>query len=183
MNVFGIVGRSGSGKTTLISLLIREFKRRGLSVSAIKRVPDSFDFDRRGKDSFRLRESGCAEVLVSSNTRSALLIEHAVERKFKLDLALNKLDPVDIVLVEGFSHLGCKSIEVYRPSLGKEPLFQKLNTVRAVATDDSGIISPLPLLDINATTQIADFLLKQEDFCDFIPALTRTQMGSEQQES
>ena len=67
MRVFGFAGWSGSGKTTLIEQLIPRFVARGLTVSLIKHAHHSFDVDQPGKDSYRHREAGCREVLVSSD--------------------------------------------------------------------------------------------------------------------
>ncbi|HVP89183.1 MAG TPA: molybdopterin-guanine dinucleotide biosynthesis protein B, partial [Casimicrobiaceae bacterium] len=72
MRVFGFAGWSGSGKTTLIEQLIPRFIARGLSVSLVKHAHHEFDVDQPGKDSFRHREAGCREVLVTSAMRWAL---------------------------------------------------------------------------------------------------------------
>ncbi|OYW28577.1 MAG: molybdopterin-guanine dinucleotide biosynthesis protein B, partial [Methyloversatilis sp. 12-65-5] len=75
MKVFGFAGYSGSGKTTLIEQLIPHFVLEGLTVSLIKHAHAGFDIDRPGKDSFRLREAGCTEVLLTSNNRWVLMHE------------------------------------------------------------------------------------------------------------
>ena len=72
MRVFGFAGWSGSGKTTLIEQLIPRFIARGLSVSLVKHAHHEFDLDQPGKDSFRHRQAGCQEVLVTSAVRWAL---------------------------------------------------------------------------------------------------------------
>jgi len=72
MRVFGFAGWSGSGKTTLIEHLVPRFIARGLTVSLIKHAHHEFDLDQPGKDSFRHREAGCREVLVTSAVRWAL---------------------------------------------------------------------------------------------------------------
>ena len=59
MRVFGIAGHSGMGKTTLLERLVPEIASRGLVVSLIKHSHKNIDIDRPGKDSYRLRESGC----------------------------------------------------------------------------------------------------------------------------
>ena len=72
MKVFGIAGYSGSGKTTMLEALIPFFVARGLRVSMIKHTHHDFDIDKPGKDSWRLREAGCTEVMLLSNRRWAL---------------------------------------------------------------------------------------------------------------
>lgn len=75
MRVFGVAGHSGMGKTTLLEKLIPEISSRGLIVSLIKHSHKNIDIDRPGKDSYRLRESGCKEVLLLGNDRWALMHE------------------------------------------------------------------------------------------------------------
>ena len=80
MKVFGFAGYSGSGKTTLIEQLIPRFVARGLKVSLIKHAHHGFDIDRPGKDSWRHREAGCSEVLLTSDQRWVLMHELRGER-------------------------------------------------------------------------------------------------------
>ena len=70
-----LLGPSGSGKTTMLEALIPFFVARGLRVSMIKHTHHDFDIDRPGKDSWRLREAGCTEVMRLSNRRWALMHE------------------------------------------------------------------------------------------------------------
>ncbi|HET8728876.1 MAG TPA: molybdopterin-guanine dinucleotide biosynthesis protein B, partial [Alphaproteobacteria bacterium] len=76
MKLFGLAGWSGSGKTTLLTRLIPELIGRGISVSTLKHAHHAFDVDQPGKDSYRHREAGAGEVLVSSATRWVLMHEH-----------------------------------------------------------------------------------------------------------
>ena len=75
MKAFGIAGHSGMGKTTLLERLVPEIAARGLRVSLIKHSHKNIDIDRPGKDSYRLREAGCHEVLLLGNDRWALMHE------------------------------------------------------------------------------------------------------------
>ena len=50
MKIVAVVGFSESGKTRLVVRLIRELKRRGLRVSALKRCSHDFSLDTDGKD-------------------------------------------------------------------------------------------------------------------------------------
>jgi molybdopterin-guanine dinucleotide biosynthesis adapter protein len=75
MNIFGIAGHSGMGKTTLLERLMSEMVSRGLVVSLIKHSHKDIDIDHPGKDSYRLRESGCQEVLLLGQNRWALMHE------------------------------------------------------------------------------------------------------------
>jgi hypothetical protein len=75
MKIFGFAGYSGSGKTTLIEQLIPLFTSRGLKVSLIKHAHHTFDVDHPTKDSYRHRQAGCSEVLVTSSRRWVLMHE------------------------------------------------------------------------------------------------------------
>ena len=71
--VFGFAGWSGSGKTTLVEKVIAYLSANGIEIATIKHAHHHFDADHEGKDSFRHREAGSRQVLVSSAHRSAHL--------------------------------------------------------------------------------------------------------------
>ena len=73
MNIFGIIGWKNSGKTGLMERLVSEITSRGFKVSTLKHAHHSFDIDHQGRDSFRHREAGAYEVMLSSNKRWALM--------------------------------------------------------------------------------------------------------------
>ena len=102
MKVFGIAGYSGMGKTTLLERLIPEIRARGHVVSLIKHSHKDIEIDRPGKDSFRLREAGCMEVLLLGNARWALMHESRGAEEPSLDYLIDRLQACDLVLIEGF---------------------------------------------------------------------------------
>jgi molybdopterin-guanine dinucleotide biosynthesis adapter protein len=156
--LFGFIGRSGAGKTTLILDVIARLQRQGWVVSAIKRAHDGLDLDRPGKDSWRMREAGCREVMVVGDRRFALLHEYRDDAEpGPLDLA-RRLDGADIVLFEGFRSAPIPMLEVYRPSLKRPMLWPECRSVVAVATDGD-IDCPLPVLDLAAPDAVAAFVL------------------------
>lgn len=157
--VMGIIGSSGSGKTTLLEELVAHLRCNGLAVSAIKRAHDGFDLDQPGKDSFRLREAGCGEIMLVSDRRWALLHESLETVEPNVDDLLRKMTPVDIVLVEGFRNLDVPSIEVFRPSHGRLPHWPDNRSVIAVATDEPLVCSRL-VLDLARGDLIAEFVLQ-----------------------
>jgi molybdopterin-guanine dinucleotide biosynthesis protein B len=118
MKAIGFIGPSGSGKTTLIERLIPLLVQRGLKVSALKHAHHGFDIDRAGKDSFRFRVAGAAQVLIAAPQRWALMTELR-GREAGLDELLSELAPCDLVLVEGFRSEGSiPRIEVCGASAG-----------------------------------------------------------------
>src|SRR5437764_5820222 len=102
MKVIGIAGYSGSGKTTLIEKVIPLLVGEGLRVSLIKHAHHEFDVDQPGKDSYRHRHAGCAEVLVSSSKRWALMHELRGATETSLQDQLKRPWPCDPVLVGGY---------------------------------------------------------------------------------
>ncbi len=163
MKVVGFVGTSGSRKTTLIEKVVARLAEAGLRVAVLKHARHGFDMDRPGKDSFRVREAGAAQVLVASRERWVLMGEQAdpVEDP-SLGEMLARFDAValDDVLVEGFSHESYPKIEVYRTAHGQSPrCWPGDPDLIALATDlpmDGGAV---PRLDLNATLEITQFVI------------------------
>jgi molybdopterin-guanine dinucleotide biosynthesis protein B len=121
VKAIGFVGQSGSGKTTLIERLIPLMAQRGLTVSALKHAHQGFDLDRPGKDSFRLRAAGAAQVMIAAPQRWALMTELRGQAA-GFDQLLAELAPCDLVLVEGFRSEGSiPRIEVRGPSFAPGP--------------------------------------------------------------
>lgn len=158
MKVFGFAGYSGSGKTTLIEKLIPRFTARGLRVSLIKHTHHDFDVDQPGKDSWRHRQAGAGEVLLTCDKRWVLMHELRGAPEPSLDQQLAILSPCDLVLVEGFKQTPISKLEVHRPAHGRPPLWPENNSIVAVATD-ARIDCPLPVLDLNDPDAIARFIL------------------------
>ncbi len=156
-NVLGIAGWSGSGKTTLITRLIPALVARGLSVSTIKHAHHSFDIDTPGKDTWRHREAGASEVLISSRARLALMREMRDAPEPELDELLQRLAPVDLVLVEGYKSAGHPKIEVHRDATGKPPLYPDDPTVLAVVSDAITQTDGRPIFALDAIDEIAAF--------------------------
>ncbi|AOW46321.1 molybdopterin-guanine dinucleotide biosynthesis protein B [Acetobacter ascendens] len=158
--IFGIIGRSGSGKTHLISRLLPAFCNLGLRVSTIKHTHHGVDMDKPGKDTFAHRQNGAAEVMLATPERWVLQHECNNTLPTISDL-LQRMEPVDLVLVEGFHATIPTCLEVWRPTIGKTPLFPQTPGIVAVASDNS-IISNVPdnltILDMNDTMAIAAYI-------------------------
>ena len=172
MKVVGFAGYSGSGKTTLVEKLIPALKARSLRVSVVKHAHHNFDIDQPGKDTFRHRKAGAAEVVVASSRRMALIREFEVPNKLldvhTLIAALDRT--VDWVLVEGFKNSDLPKIEIWRPASGDDkgnPLrYLSDRRIVAIATDAPGQLpqpATCPVLDLNDADALAAYLLNTQD--------------------
>ena len=156
--VFGFAGWSGTGKTTLIEQLIPRFVARGLRVSLIKHAHHGFDIDRPGKDSYRHREAGASEVMITSAQRWVLMHELRGEAEPDLAGQVARMSPCDLVLVEGFKHAEIPKLEVHRPALGRPLLHPQDPHIVAVATD-APVGTSLPVLGLDDYDAIVAFVV------------------------
>ena len=145
MKVIGLAGWSGAGKTTLLARVIPHLLGKGLRVSVIKHAHHKFDIDVPGKDSWRHREAGAEEVLVSSANRWALMHELRGEHEPRLPELLQKMSRVDLVVVEGYKSEPHRKIEVHRRANGKPLLFPT----------DAGIVGVVSDVDVETTLPVA----------------------------
>ncbi len=162
MKILGIAGYSGSGKTTLIEKLLANFVARGLAVSVVKQSHHDIEVDRPGKDSWRHRQAGAHEVLLTSPHRWMLVGELRGAPEPGLDALLARLGPCALVLVEGFRHADLPKIEVWRAANGQPWLHPSDTRVMAVASD-APPPGNLPHLDLNDSAAIAAFILNTLD--------------------
>jgi molybdopterin-guanine dinucleotide biosynthesis protein B len=160
MKVYGIIGWKNSGKTGLMERLVAEITARGHSVSTVKHVHHDVDLDQPGKDSYRHRAAGAREVVLASRHRFALMAEHRGPEP-ELPAVLARLAPVDLVLVEGYKRDAHPKLEVWRTETGQALIQPQDPLVRAVASDAALPDLPVPVLDLNDTRAIADFILRE----------------------
>jgi molybdopterin-guanine dinucleotide biosynthesis protein B len=160
MRIIGLAGWSGAGKTTLLTRLIPHLIGRGLKISTIKHAHHAFDVDKPGKDSWLHRQAGATEVLVASGARFALMHELRGAPEPELPDLLWRMQPVDLLIVEGFKRFGHPKIEVHRAGNGKPHLFPDDSAIAALATDSPPADCPLPLAHLDDIAAIADLALE-----------------------
>ncbi|QNB01380.1 molybdopterin-guanine dinucleotide biosynthesis protein B [Massilia sp. Se16.2.3] len=159
--MLAVVGWSGSGKTTLLEFLVGALAARGLRVNIVKHSHHDIVLEPPHKDSARLRAAGAAEVMIASPYRYAILRELRGEGEPPLAAQLARLAPADLTLVEGYKWEALPKLEVYRPALGRPPLYPDDPLVVAVASDEApdeaGLHAP-PWLDLNAPASVLAWL-------------------------
>ncbi|MFB0505832.1 MAG: molybdopterin-guanine dinucleotide biosynthesis protein B [Thermodesulfobacteriota bacterium] len=154
--IVSIVGKSDSGKTTLIEKIVPELIRRGYRVMTVKHDRHGFEIDREGKDSWRHKQAGAQEVIISSPRKVALIRD--VER----DMSLEELRDAfavdaDLILSEGFKKDVQPKIEVFRKEVHGELLCTKEDNLVAIASNrcfDIGV----PCLDLDDVKGIVDII-------------------------
>ena len=159
MKVMGIVGWSGSGKTSLVVEVLPILKDHGLKVSTMKHAHHHFDVDKPGKDSFRHREAGASEILVVTSSRWVLMHESREEPEPSIESLIERMTPVDLLLIEGFKTHHHPKIEIHRQSDGKPLLCQDDPMIVAVASDVPLPDLNIPQLNLNDPEVIAGFIL------------------------
>ena len=162
MNVFGVTGWKNAGKTGLMERLVAEITGRGYTVSTLKHAHHTFDVDHPGKDSHRHRIAGASQVLLASTERWALMNEHRGTQEPSLPELLAKLDPVDLILIEGWKRDSHPKVEAWRAETGNPLIAPNDPTILAVASD-IGLEIDRPVFDLDDTAVVADFILDYLD--------------------
>ena len=132
--VLGVIGWSGSGKTTLLAWLVARLAAAGLRVNVVKHSHHDIMLEPPHKDSARMRAAGAAEVMIASPYRVAIMRELRGAAEPPLAEHLARLAPADLTLVEGYKWEALPKLEVYRPDVGKPPVFPGDPHIVAVAS-------------------------------------------------
>ncbi len=158
MKLYGVVGWKNAGKTTLVERLVAEIAGRGFTVSTLKHTHHGVDLDRPGKDSYRHRAAGAHQTVLASSARWALMTELRGAPEPALEDLIARLDPVDLVLVEGWKRDRHPKIEAWRAATGQPLIARDDPTIRAVASNDAPAAAQ-PVIGLDDIPEIADFLL------------------------
>ena len=97
---------------------------------------------------------------MSSDNRWALVHELRGDAELTLEALLDKLSPVDLVLVEGYKREPHPKLEVYRASIGKPLIYPDDPAIVAVASDGPLPAARVPVIDLDDVERIADFLIR-----------------------
>lgn len=153
--IIGIVGWKNSGKTALTVRLVAHFTALGLDVATVKHAHHAFDIDDGETDSARHRRAGASQVAVVSSVRWALVRELRGKSEPDFLDVLDRLEPCDLVIVEGYKSQPIAKVEARRlASVDRAPLSASDPNVIAIAADhavtDAGALPVFALDDTDA---------------------------------
>jgi molybdopterin-guanine dinucleotide biosynthesis protein B len=158
--VIGVAGWKNSGKTTLVTRLVAELTRRGFKVATVKHAHHDFQIDNGETDSARHRRAGAAQVAVVSAKRWAVVRELGGDPEPSLEETIARLDPCDLVIVEGYKAAPIPKIETRRRgAVRARPLADTDPNVIAVAADYACEAAGRPVLALDDVSGVADFIV------------------------
>ena len=164
MQRFGVTGLSDSGKTTLVCRLLPRLRARGLRVATVKHAHHGFDLLAQGHPAQAWRAAGARDIVLAAPDRVAHLRETGADGEPPLERLLPRLEPADLVLIEGYKRGGHDKIEVRRGA-GEAPLLAATDaTVVAIASDRpvpaaAALGRPVPVFDLDDVDGIASFVV------------------------
>ena len=160
--VINIIGYgSNVGKTYIMEGLIRELKRRGLSIATIKHDIHGFDIDKKGKDTYKHRKAGSETVIISSKNRIAIIKE--LNKETELQEIIEMASDKDIILVEGYKKSNLRKIEVYRDGLSEKIITPKEKLI-AIASDIDIHMDDVKVIPKEDFKALADLIEKEKEF-------------------
>src|SRR5262249_26974428 len=149
-----------SGKTTLVTGLIAELTRRGFRIATVKHAHHNFQIDEGETDSARHRRAGAAQVAIVSAKRWAVVRELGDEPEPSLEATIARLDPCDLVIVEGYKAAPIPKIETRRrEAVRATPLAETDPNIIAVAADFACDVAGRPVLALDDVSGIADLIV------------------------
>ncbi len=136
MNRIHIVGRKNTGKTTLVVELVKTIRQRGITVGTIKHTHHTYELDQPGKDSYQHRQAGGSPAAFISGQSTAVFLDTKTSQT-----AYQKLEKLysdcDIVIVEGDSHSGFPTVEVYHKESTDSLIATENKSILAIISDDA----------------------------------------------
>lgn len=132
--VFCVSGVKNSGKTTLINRLIKEFNGNHYSTAVIKHDGHDFKMDYEDTDTFSFARSGAGQVAIYSEYKYAIL-HH--KKNITIEEIIKKLEPADVIIIEGEKYSPYPKIEVIREEISTESVCSGYHLI-SIATNLSG---------------------------------------------
>ena len=156
--IIGITGWKDVGKTHYASLIIKSLVKKGYQVGSIKHAHHDFDIDKPGTDSFKHREAGSSQAIISSAKRWAKITENNNKNEKSLDELIQEFHNVEIVVVEGFKKENHPKIEILTKGLKNRN--KKTKNVIAIVSDDVKD-TIIPVFKENDIENLVEFIIKK----------------------
>ena len=156
--IIGITGWKDVGKTHYASLIIESLVKKGYQVGSIKHAHHDFDIDKPGTDSFKHREAGSSQVVISSAKRWAKITENNNENEKSLDELIQEFNNVEIIVVEGFKKDNHPKIEILTNGLVNRN--KETKNVVAIVSDDLKD-NTTPVFKENDIENLVEFIIKK----------------------
>ena len=160
--LIGIAGWKNTGKTTLVTRLVAFYSSKGLDVATVKHAHHSFQIDDGETDSARHRRAGAGQVAIVSEARWAVVRELQSKVEPTLEQIIARLEPCDLIIIEGYKRAPIPKIEVRRSAASeKRSLSAADQSIIAIAADHELPASQLPVFDLDDVSTIAGFILEK----------------------
>jgi len=158
--VISVVGKSNSGKTTFVEKLLPKLINRGYTVGTVKHHShQDFEFDIKGKDSWRHKQAGAYQVIVSSPNKLALI------RNSESDLSVEEIRSkyfhnLDLIITEGYKRESFPKIEIFRKGVHDTMLCENDDKLIALVTDTEFPVE-VPKFGLDDADGVASLIEKQ----------------------
>ena len=150
--IYQFVALSGTGKTTFLEKLVAELKSRGARVCVYKHDGHDFEIDRPGKDSWRMTQAGADVTVISSASRAVIMENRPVPPEELTD----RIDNVDVLLVEGYKTGPWRKIALRREAAGKDWAVPPEECLAVIT--DGPYPDTVPRFGFSDVGAVADFL-------------------------
>jgi molybdopterin-guanine dinucleotide biosynthesis protein MobB len=154
--VVSFIGKKKSGKTTVVLGVLKELRRRGYRVAAIKHDTHGFEVDVPGTDSYRFRELGAEVVGIASPWLYVWQVSTKDEPPLG-ELIRQIREPVDLVITEGFKRQDAPKIEVSRQARSTE-LVSTPDELIGITSDQAFPDYPVPQMALDDFEGLADLI-------------------------
>ena len=158
IKVIGVVGWKDVGKTFFATEIIKLLVSKKFKVGSIKHAHHDFDIDQDGTDSFKHRNAGSNQVIISSSKRWAKIIENNNKKEKNLDQLIKEFQEIDIVIVEGFKKENHPKIEIIAKN--STIINSELKNVIAFVSDEM-FDSNIPVFKKNDIESLVEFIIKK----------------------
>jgi molybdopterin-guanine dinucleotide biosynthesis protein MobB len=168
--VIAVVGKHNAGKTTTVEAGIKELRKRGFKIAAVKTIhePD-FTIDTKDKDTWRFEQAG-ATTIIAISPSEITTIENTETNSLTLDQILDKCHNVDIILLEGSRKL---QEETNIPKIvvvgSREEALVASKSVRPILT----FTGPYSTEELTSEVPYVDVLQNPEKLADLIQSLVQ----------